>query len=252
MSSRMVARRLGSKLSPMFSSVATLRSHATSFGRSTFLSCCLIFFLVWDSANNCSTTVSSSISIIQVTSVKSVCDISTDSVTSDKFHCPIVNVDKLWSMVPHDAKENASVAKVPIVDVTQFSYFKELGKGMVPQLQPMVVKAKLVFFNTICNICVQQYAMSLNAFQQLSSVAGVAKSHGMETMGPPPKNKSYDKKYHQRSFDNEILSELAERTKNIQGVMIEDNKFFLSVHYRHVKDEVYVCIMHQFIIIAIY
>ncbi|XP_024990344.1 probable trehalose-phosphate phosphatase 2 [Cynara cardunculus var. scolymus] len=83
-------------------------------------------------------------------------------------------------------------------------------------------------------------------------------SHGMETMGPPPQNKSYDKKYHQTSFDNEgneviifqpaqdflpavkkILSELTERMKNIQGVMIEDNKFCLSVHYRHVKDEDY-------------
>ncbi|KAJ9553045.1 hypothetical protein OSB04_017090 [Centaurea solstitialis] len=83
-------------------------------------------------------------------------------------------------------------------------------------------------------------------------------SHGMETMGPAPKNKSYDKKYHQRSFDDEgnefiifqpaqdflpavrkILHELTERMKNIQGVTIEDNKFCLSVHHRHVKDEDY-------------
>ncbi|XP_010674592.2 60S ribosomal protein L27a-3 [Beta vulgaris subsp. vulgaris] len=26
----------------------------------------------------------------------------------NKFHCPIVNLDKLWSMVPDDVKEKAS------------------------------------------------------------------------------------------------------------------------------------------------
>nr|GMD16639.1 60S ribosomal protein L27a-3 [Ipomoea batatas] len=36
----------------------------------------------------------------------------------NKFYCPIVNVDKLWSMV--------------------------LGKGVLPSNQPVVVKAKLV------------------------------------------------------------------------------------------------------------
>ncbi|MBA0798733.1 hypothetical protein Gohar_009293 [Gossypium harknessii] len=31
-----------------------------------------------------------------------------------------------------------------MIDVTQFGYFKVLGKGVLPQNQPMVVKAKLV------------------------------------------------------------------------------------------------------------
>ncbi|GJS73748.1 ribosomal protein L15 [Artemisia annua] len=62
----------------------------------------------------------------------------------NKFHCPIVNVDKLWSMVPQDAKEKSSADKVPVVDVTQFGYFKVLGKGAVPLTHPMVVKAKLI------------------------------------------------------------------------------------------------------------
>ncbi|KAI3735791.1 hypothetical protein L6452_15305 [Arctium lappa] len=39
------------------------------------------------------------------------------------------------------------IAKVPIVDVTQFGYFKVLRNGLVPPLQPMVVKAKLVSMN---------------------------------------------------------------------------------------------------------
>ncbi|CBI34865.3 unnamed protein product, partial [Vitis vinifera] len=41
----------------------------------------------------------------------------------NKFYCPIVNIDKLWSM---------------------FGYFKVLGKGALPSSQPIVVKAKLV------------------------------------------------------------------------------------------------------------
>ncbi|PKI32247.1 hypothetical protein CRG98_047333 [Punica granatum] len=32
----------------------------------------------------------------------------------------------------------------PIVDVSQFSYFKVLGKGVLPEQQPIVVKAKLI------------------------------------------------------------------------------------------------------------
>ncbi|KAI3765872.1 hypothetical protein L2E82_15918 [Cichorium intybus] len=62
----------------------------------------------------------------------------------NKFHCPIVNVDKLWSMVPEDVREKASADKIPVVDVTQLGYFKVLGKGMVPPSHPMVVKAKLI------------------------------------------------------------------------------------------------------------
>ncbi|KAI3800221.1 hypothetical protein L1987_35532 [Smallanthus sonchifolius] len=77
-------------------------------------------------------------------------------------------------------------------------------------------------------------------------------------MGPAPKNNSYGGKYHYKTIDEEgkefivfqpakdflpaikkMLVEMMERTKNIQGVVIEDNRFCLSVHYRHVKDEGY-------------
>ncbi|KAJ6911504.1 hypothetical protein NC652_021955 [Populus alba x Populus x berolinensis] len=33
---------------------------------------------------------------------------------------------------------------VPMIDVTQFGYFKVLGKGVLPEKQPIVVKAKLI------------------------------------------------------------------------------------------------------------
>lgn len=62
----------------------------------------------------------------------------------NKFYCPIVNVDKLWSLVPQEVKDKASKDNVPVVDVTQFGYFKVLGKGMLPESKPVVVKAKLI------------------------------------------------------------------------------------------------------------
>jgi large subunit ribosomal protein L27Ae len=48
-------------------------------------------------------------------------------------------------MVPADkAAEAAGTAdKAPQIDVTQFGYFKVLGKGRLPE-QPIVVKAKLI------------------------------------------------------------------------------------------------------------
>ncbi|MDF5361626.1 uL15 family ribosomal protein, partial [Vibrio parahaemolyticus] len=62
----------------------------------------------------------------------------------NKFYCPIVNIDKLWSLLPQEAKDKATADKAPLLDVTQFGYFKVLGKGVLPQNQPLVVKAKLV------------------------------------------------------------------------------------------------------------
>ena len=47
-------------------------------------------------------------------------------------------------MVPQDVKDKATKDNVPVVDVTQFGYFKVLGKGVLPGNQPFVVKAKLV------------------------------------------------------------------------------------------------------------
>ena len=57
----------------------------------------------------------------------------------------IVNLDKLWSLVPEDVKAKATKDSAPLIDVTQFGYFKVLGKGVLPENQPVVVKAKLVF-----------------------------------------------------------------------------------------------------------
>ena len=49
--------------------------------------------------------------------------------------------------MPEDVKAAAAKASsgtAPLIDVTQFGYFKVLGKGMLATSQPIVVKAKLV------------------------------------------------------------------------------------------------------------
>ncbi|KAH7291346.1 hypothetical protein KP509_29G012700 [Ceratopteris richardii] len=65
--------------------------------------------------------------------------------TMNKFHCPIVNVDRLYSLLPDSAK-SAPDGKGALIDVTQFGYFKVLGKGDPPP-KPVVVKAK--FFSKL-------------------------------------------------------------------------------------------------------
>ncbi|KAK9222380.1 hypothetical protein WN944_010815 [Citrus x changshan-huyou] len=47
-------------------------------------------------------------------------------------------------MVPQEVKAKASKDNVPTIDVTQFGYFKVLGKGLLLENQLVVVKAKLV------------------------------------------------------------------------------------------------------------
>eukprot|EP00250_Pteridium_aquilinum_P033635 c5970_g1_i1 orf=374-814(-) len=67
--------------------------------------------------------------------------------TMNKFHCPIVNVDRLYSLLPDSAKSTAPAeGKGPLLDVTQYGYFKVLGKGDCPPT-PLVVKAK--FFSKL-------------------------------------------------------------------------------------------------------
>ena len=64
----------------------------------------------------------------------------------NKFHCPIVNIDRLYSLLPESAKSSVGDGKAIQLDVTQFGYFKVLGKGEAPP-SPLVVKAK--FFSKL-------------------------------------------------------------------------------------------------------
>ncbi|CAI0546678.1 unnamed protein product [Linum tenue] len=85
-------------------------------------------------------------------------------------------------------------------------------------------------------------------FVQLSNVY-YAGSHGMDIMAPPSNTPTVvmDKKGTEVLFQpaksflpaiQKILTELEEETAKIKGAMVEDNRFCVSVHFRHVKDEV--------------
>merc|ERR1711953_286172 len=67
--------------------------------------------------------------------------------TKNMYHCPTVNVDRLWTLVPSTVREEyakeevKSKGVVPVIDVTASGFFKVLGKGRLPA-QPVIVKAK--------------------------------------------------------------------------------------------------------------
>jgi len=61
----------------------------------------------------------------------------------NKLHFPIVNLDKLWTLVTDASRKlyASNKDRVPVIDVTKAGFFKVLGKGFLPS-QPVVVKAK--------------------------------------------------------------------------------------------------------------
>merc|ERR1712051_156459 len=63
----------------------------------------------------------------------------------NKFHCPTINVDKVWTLVSEQTRTKYAKAgpkdAVPVIDVTKFGIFKVLGKGLLPK-QPVIIKAK--------------------------------------------------------------------------------------------------------------
>lgn len=67
-------------------------------------------------------------------------------VLKNRSHCPTVNLDKLWSMVPKEVAEAAAAKpdekNATVIDVTQHGIFKVLGKGVLPKV-PVVVKARV-------------------------------------------------------------------------------------------------------------
>jgi len=81
--------------------------------------------------------------------------------TNMKFYRPILNLDRLWTLLTPQHRLNYAdkkdTDKVPVIDATRSGYFKILGKGVLPS-QPMIVKAK--FF-------------SRKAEEKIKSVGGV-------------------------------------------------------------------------------
>ncbi|XP_029199841.1 large ribosomal subunit protein uL15-like [Acropora palmata] len=64
--------------------------------------------------------------------------------TNNKYYRPIINLEKLWSLVSEQTRlyyKDKPDGPVPVIDVVRAGYYKVLGKGSLPQ-QPLIVKAK--------------------------------------------------------------------------------------------------------------
>jgi hypothetical protein len=61
------------------------------------------------------------------------------------YHCPIINLDKLWTLVGEEKRLECAAAsgQAPVIDLTDYGIFKCLGKGQLPK-QPVVVKARYI------------------------------------------------------------------------------------------------------------
>merc|ERR1712128_169835 len=69
-------------------------------------------------------------------------------VRKNQYHQPIINLDKLWSLVSEQTRTNyaKNTDKAPVIDIVRAGYYKVLGKGILPK-QPVIVKAK--FFSRV-------------------------------------------------------------------------------------------------------
>lgn len=72
-------------------------------------------------------------------------------LTRNQYWCPVINIDKLWTLVPTAEKEGLTESSdvVPVIDVVAAGYAKVLGKGVLPKL-PFIVKARFVSERAEC------------------------------------------------------------------------------------------------------
>jgi len=64
----------------------------------------------------------------------------------NQFWKPVINLDKLWSLVPAEQREKylaggASKDTAPVLDLLPLGYSKVLGKGRIPEV-PLIVRAR--------------------------------------------------------------------------------------------------------------
>merc|ERR1711939_16429 len=57
-------------------------------------------------------------------------------------YTPTINLEKLWTLVPEEARKNSTSNKAAVIDVVKSGYFKVLGSGGLPKV-PCIVRAKL-------------------------------------------------------------------------------------------------------------
>merc|ERR1711892_376493 len=62
--------------------------------------------------------------------------------TQNKFHCPSINVDRLWSLLSEQSREKylegKPSEKAPVIDAIAAGFYKVLGKGHLPK-RPVIV-----------------------------------------------------------------------------------------------------------------
>ncbi|CEL06669.1 Putative 60s ribosomal protein L15/L27 [Aspergillus calidoustus] len=67
--------------------------------------------------------------------------------TPQQFWKPIINLDKLWSLVPTEQRDayvsGQKTDTAPVIDLLSLGYSKVLGKGRLPEI-PLVVRARYV------------------------------------------------------------------------------------------------------------
>jgi len=65
----------------------------------------------------------------------------------NQFWKPVLNLDKLWALVPAESREKYLNGKpsdtAPVIDLLANGYSKLLGKGRLPKV-PVIVKARFV------------------------------------------------------------------------------------------------------------
>jgi large subunit ribosomal protein L27Ae len=59
----------------------------------------------------------------------------------NQYYKPTLNLDKLWNLVPEDARKKSTKDKAVVIDVVKSGYHKVLGSGGLPSV-PCVVRAK--------------------------------------------------------------------------------------------------------------
>ena len=72
-------------------------------------------------------------------------------LTRNQYWRPVINIDKLWTLVPAAEKEGLCETSdvVPVIDTLQHGYGKVLGKGRLPKI-PFIVKARFVSSKAEC------------------------------------------------------------------------------------------------------
>ncbi|ORX82900.1 putative 60S ribosomal protein L27A [Basidiobolus meristosporus CBS 931.73] len=66
-------------------------------------------------------------------------------LTRNKYYRPVVNVDKLWTLVSDQTRVKYGQNKevVPVIDAVRAGFGKVLGKGRLPE-QPVIVKTRYI------------------------------------------------------------------------------------------------------------